>query len=66
MLVLSRSKDEEVVITLADDTQIVVMCVDIRGDKVRLGFNAPKEITIHRREVQTQMDQRALAAQGAT
>ena len=47
MLVLSRKKSECVVI---DDT-IIVSVVDIRGDKVRLGFEAPKNISVRRQEV---------------
>lgn len=47
MLVLSRKKNESIVIN--DDITIVV--VDIRGDKVRLGVEAPKEVPVHRREV---------------
>ena len=47
MLVLSRKKDESIII----NDNIVVTIVDIKGDKVRLGFQAPKEITIHRKEV---------------
>ena len=47
MLVLSRKKDESIVIR--DD--IVVTIVEIRGDKVRLGIDAPKEVPVHRREV---------------
>jgi len=47
MLVLSRKKNESVVIN--DDITIVV--VEIRGDKVRLGIEAPKECSVHRREV---------------
>lgn len=47
MLVLSRKKNESIVIN--DDITIVV--VEIRGDKVRLGVEAPKEIPVHRREV---------------
>jgi len=47
MLVLSRKKNESIVIN--DDIRIVV--VDIRGDKVRLGVEAPKEVPVHRREV---------------
>lgn len=47
MLVLSRKKNESIVIN--DDITIVV--VDIRGDKVRLGIEAPKEVPVHRREV---------------
>ena len=47
MLVLSRKKNESIIIR--DD--IVVMVVEVRGDKVRLGIDAPKEVTVHRREV---------------
>lgn len=47
MLVLSRQRDESVMI--GDDVEIII--VDVRGDKVRLGINAPKEIPVHRREI---------------
>lgn len=47
MLVLSRKKNESIVIN--DDVTIVV--VEIRGDKVRLGVEAPKEVPVHRKEV---------------
>lgn len=47
MLVLSRQRDEAVLI--GDD--ITVKVVDIRGDKVRLGFEAPADVKIHRKEV---------------
>jgi carbon storage regulator len=47
MLVLSRKKNESIVI----DEHIVITIVEIRGDKVRLGIEAPKEIPIHRSEV---------------
>ena len=47
MLVLSRQKDESIMI--GDNVEITI--VDVRGDKVRLGINAPKEIPVHRREV---------------
>jgi carbon storage regulator len=47
MLVLSRKKNESIIIN--DDITIVV--VEIRGDKVRLGVEAPKEVPVHRREV---------------
>ncbi len=47
MLVLSRKKDESIII---NDT-IRVTVVEIRGDKVRLGIDAPKDVTVHRREV---------------
>jgi carbon storage regulator len=47
MLVLSRKKGESVIIR----ENIVVTVVDIRGDKVRLGIEAPKDVLVHRREV---------------
>jgi carbon storage regulator len=47
MLVLSRQKDETIMI--GDDVEITV--VDIRGDKVRLGIKAPPHIPVHRKEV---------------
>ncbi len=47
MLVLSRHRDESIII--GDD--IVITVVDIRGDKVRLGIDAPQDIPVHRREV---------------
>jgi carbon storage regulator len=47
MLVLSRKKNESIVIN--DDITVVV--VEIRGDKVRLGVEAPKEVPVHRKEI---------------
>ena len=47
MLVLSRKKNESIIIN--DDITIVV--VEIRGDKVRLGVEAPREVPVHRKEV---------------
>ena len=47
MLVLSRKKNESIVI----DDDITIVVVEIRGDKVRLGVEAPKEVPVHRREV---------------
>jgi carbon storage regulator len=47
MLVLSRQRDESIFI--GDNIKITV--VDIRGDKVRLGIEAPTEIPVHRQEV---------------
>ena len=49
MLVLSRKKQEQIVI----DGDILVTVVDIRGDKVRLGVDAPKDVPVHRKEVHT-------------
>ena len=47
MLVLSRHRDESIII--GDD--VVVTIVDIRGDKVRLGIQAPQDVPVHRQEV---------------
>jgi carbon storage regulator len=47
MLVLSRKRNESVVI----NDQIVVTVVEVRGDKVRLGIQAPRDVPIHRSEV---------------
>lgn len=47
MLVLSRQKDESIMI--GDDVEITI--VDVRGDKVRLGVNAPRSISVHRKEI---------------
>lgn len=47
MLVLSRQRDESIII----GENVVVTIVDIRGDKVRLGIEAPAEMPVHRKEV---------------
>ena len=47
MLVLSRHRDEAIMI----GDEIVVTVVDIRGDKVRLGIDAPSDVPVHRQEV---------------
>jgi cytosine/creatinine deaminase len=51
MLVLTRTRDETIMI--GDDIEVTV--VDIRGDKVRLGINAPKRIAVHRKEIYDQI-----------
>ena len=47
MLVLSRKKDER--IRIGDDIEILV--IEIRGDKVRIGITAPKDVAVHRQEI---------------
>ena len=47
MLVLARHRDEAIMI--GDEVEITI--VDIRGDKVRVGINAPSHIPVHRREI---------------
>ena len=58
MFVLSRQRDESIMI--GDNIEITV--VDVRGEKVRLGITAPKEIPVHRREIYDAI-QREKAAQ---
>jgi len=58
MLVLSRKANETIVI--GDD--IVVTVVEIRHDRVRLGIEAPREVTVHRREVYEKMKGGSLQA----
>lgn len=47
MLVLSRKKNEQIIV----GDHIVITVVEVRGDRVRLGIEAPQEIPIHRNEV---------------
>ena len=58
MLVLSRKRDERIVI----GDNIVITVVDVRGDKVRIGIEAPAEIPVHRQEILEAL-QRAAAAE---
>ena len=60
MLVLSRQRDESIII----GDNIVITVVDIRGDKVRLGIQAPTEIPVHRQEVYEAIQRENLRAQG--
>ena len=60
MLVLTRKRNESIVIN--NDIKIVV--VEIRGDKVRLGIEAPKEVPVHRHEVHEAIQQQALEKEG--
>lgn len=62
MLVLSRQRDESIII--GDNVQITV--VDIRGDKVRLGIVAPSEISVHRKEVYEAIQRENRKAAGVT
>jgi carbon storage regulator len=58
MLVLSRQRDESIMI--GDDVEITI--VDVRGDKVRLGITAPREIPVHRREIYDTIQREKAAA----
>ena len=61
MLVLSRKKNESIVI----NNDITIVVVEIRGDKVRLGVEAPKEVPVHRREVYDAIKRNAALQSGA-
>lgn len=64
MLVLSRKVDEKIVI----NEEITLMVIEIRGDKVRLGIDAPKNMSIHRQEIlakiETEKEQALLDTEG--
>lgn len=53
MLVLTRRVNQ--VIKIGDDVEVTV--VEVRGDQVRLGVNAPKDVSVHRREVYQEIQQ---------
>jgi len=63
MLVLSRHRDESIMI----GDNIVITIVDIRGDKVRIGIQAPTNVPVHREEIYEAIQREASAAtQGET
>lgn len=51
LLVLSRHRDESIVVAVDGKVVAEILVVDIRGDKARLGVSAPKSVAVHRREV---------------
>src|SRR3954462_5492204 len=61
MLVLSRQRDQAIM----NGDEIEVTVVDLRGDKVRLGINAPRTVSVHRKEVYEQIRRENQAAAGA-
>jgi carbon storage regulator len=68
MLVLSRKRDEEIVIvsdSAPDQIIARISLVDVRGDKVRLGFTADNSIKIYRREVYDEIRRNAARPQPA-
>lgn len=62
MLVLSRKKNESIII----NDHITVTVVEVRGDKVRLGIEAPKNVTVHRQEVYEAIQNQAKAQDAPT
>ena len=61
MLVLTRKPGQAIII----GGQIELIVVEIKGDQVRLGISAPREIAVHRKEVYEQVRQENLQAAGA-
>ncbi len=61
MLVLTRRLNQS--IKIGDDIEITV--VEVRGDQVRLGVNAPRDVSVHRKEVYLQIQQENRAASAA-
>jgi len=51
MLVISRYRNEQVILTMPDGQQIVIMVVDVRGDRIRLGIQAPQNVSVLRKEI---------------
>ncbi len=67
MLVLSRRRNESILIGQAGDVldgPIVVMVTDLRGDKARLGIQAPRRIQVHRQEVYAALQREHRRARG--
>lgn len=58
MLVLTRKKHQSIMI--GDDIEIVVL--EIRGEQVRLGIKAPKDVTVHRQEIYAQISEENIQA----
>jgi len=65
MLVLSRKVNESIVISVGEAI-IEVVVAEIRGDKVRLGITAPREIPVHRREVYEEIQRQGQRASSGT
>ena len=61
MLVLSRNKEQTIVV--GDDVRITI--VDVKGDKVRLGIEAPRSVSVHREEVWVALNRPAPLAKAA-
>jgi len=51
MLVLTRKVDESLTLTLPDGSVIVITLTEVRGDKVRIGIDAPRDVTVLRSEL---------------
>ena len=52
MLILTRQENQSIII----DGNIAIMVIEIRGDKVKLGIEAPQNVPVNRNEVQERID----------
>jgi len=57
MLVLSRKLNESIIIGAGTPYETEVMVVEVSGGKVRLGFDAPPDVRIYRKEIQDMKDE---------
>jgi carbon storage regulator len=62
VLVLSRRVNQS--IKIGDDIEIMI--IEVRGDQVRVGVNAPRDVTVHRKEVYIQIQQENVKAAEAS
>lgn len=64
MLVLSRQRNEEIILSDQATGAVIgrIVLVDIRGDKVRMGFELPSNIIVHRKEVQDAINAEKMVA----
>jgi carbon storage regulator len=60
MLVLARKKNESIDI---DNGRINIMIIDVRGDNVRIGITAPRDVPVHRKEIQEAINRESLRLQ---
>jgi len=62
MLVLTRKRDQSIII----NENIEITVLDIQGDQVRIGINAPREVSIHRKEIFVQISEENRKAASAS
>ncbi|MEX2242733.1 MAG: carbon storage regulator CsrA [Fimbriimonadaceae bacterium] len=60
MLVLTRKVNQSIVI--GDDIEVVVL--EVRGEQIRLGIKAPRDVVVHRKEIYDQIQEENKAASG--
>lgn len=61
MLVLKRRRGQEIIVTVGDTRVSIMLCQIRGGDSAAIGIKADKEVSIHRKEVQDEIDARAKA-----